>query len=270
MKAVILADNIENGGLKGEWGLSVYIEYGDKKLLLDTGSSELFAENAVKLGIDLGDVEYAVLSHAHFDHADGMERFFSENDKAKLYLQKSCAEDCYFKLLFIRKYIGIKKGSLSSVAARLCYTSGITKLCEGVYLVPHSTEGLSKIGKSNNMYRKTPAGWQPDDFSHEQSLVLETEKGLVVFNSCSHGGAVNIINEVSSAFPGKKVHALIGGLHLYKKGEAEVRELAEKIKETGIEYVCTGHCTGDKQYNILKDILGDAAHQFRVGLTMEF
>ena len=120
------------------------------------------------------------------------------------------------------------------------------------------------------MYQKRNHRWYPDDFSHEQSLVFETEKGLVVFNSCSHGGAANIIREVAQTFPDQKVYALIGGFHIFNKTEAEVRDLARKIKETGIEYVCTGHCTGKQAYGILKEELGDILHQLKIGMQMEF
>ncbi len=107
------------------------------------------------------------------------------------------------------------------------------------------------------MYRRTENGWQPDDFSHEQSLVLETEKGIVILNSCSHGGAVNIIREVSATFPDKRIHALIGGSHLFNKPESEIRLLAHEIKQTGIDLVCTGHCTKERAYRIMKQQLGD-------------
>ena len=120
------------------------------------------------------------------------------------------------------------------------------------------------------MYQKKPDGWQPDDFSHEQSLVFDTDKGLVIFNSCSHGGAANIIREVADTFAGKKVYGLIGGFHLYNKSEEEIRTLAGKIKKTGIAYVCTGHCTKDKAYGILKEELGGMLHQLHVNLIMEF
>lgn len=76
MRATVIVDNIKNNEISGEWGLCIYIEYGDKKILLDTGASTLFSENAGKLGIPLKDVDVAVLSHAHYDHANGMEVFF--------------------------------------------------------------------------------------------------------------------------------------------------------------------------------------------------
>ena len=76
MKVSVLVDNNDGAGLKGEWGLSFYIEYADKTVLLDAGLSPLFAENAEKMGLDLGNVDFAVLSHAHDDHANGLDRFF--------------------------------------------------------------------------------------------------------------------------------------------------------------------------------------------------
>lgn len=73
MKATVVVDNRGNGILSGEWGLCIYIEYGEKHILLDTGASDLFVQNAEKLGLDLTAVDAAVLSHAHYDHANGME-----------------------------------------------------------------------------------------------------------------------------------------------------------------------------------------------------
>ena len=131
------------------------------------------------------------------------------------------------------------------------------------------TGGLEAIGRRESMYQKKKGGWMPDDFSHEQSLVFDSAEGLVIFNSCSHGGVINIINEVRAVFPDKKIVAFIGGFHIYNKSESEVRKLAENIRETGIKYVCTGHCTGEKAYQILKEELGDVMHQLKVGKKIE-
>ena len=270
MKATVLVDNIACNELAGEWGLSIYIEYGDKKILLDTGASELFLENAEKMGVSIKEVDYAVLSHAHYDHSNGMKAFFENNDTQKFYLQEGAAENCSFKQWIFHKYIGLPRNILTDYKDRIVYVKEDYELCKGVYLIPHKTEGLRQLGKREKMYQKKPDGWQPDDFSHEQSLVFDTDKGLVIFNSCSHGGAANIIREVADTFAGKKVYGLIGGFHLYNKSEEEIRTLAGKIKETGIAYVCTGHCTKDKAYGILKEELGGMLHQLHVNLIMEF
>ena len=260
MKVTIVVDNIEHAGIPGEWGFCAYIEQNGKKLLLDTGASNLFAENAEKLNIDLKDIDFAVLSHAHYDHANGMEKFFIIDRKATFYLQEGCGE----------KYIGIPKGITKKYQDRIEYVSGVYTVADGIYLVSHSTPHLEQIGKKEMMYQKTKLGWKPDNFCHEQSLVLDTDGGLVIFNSCSHGGVVNIINEVKAAFPNKKITALIGGFHIFNHPEAEIRELAKLIKETGIERIYTGHCSKERGYRILREELGDMAGQFYVGMELVF
>ncbi len=270
MKATVLTDNIKNCGLKGEWGLSIFIEYEDKKILLDTGASSLFYRNATALGLKIEEVDFAVLSHAHYDHSDGMPKFFEENKKAKFYLREGSAENCYGKKWIFSKYIGIKRGILESYKSRIELVRDKTELTDGVYLLGHSTPNLKEIGVKEGMYKKTQKKWLPDDFSHEQSLIFETEGGLVIFNSCCHGGADNIIKEAAEAFPDKKIKAIIGGFHLFNKSEAVVREFAKRVKETGISEVYTGHCTGDKAFSILKEELGEKVRQLKVGLVMEF
>ncbi|MCR5501394.1 MAG: MBL fold metallo-hydrolase [Lachnospiraceae bacterium] len=261
----IIVDNKADNGMDSEWGLSILIRYAGKNILLDAGSSELFLENMKKLGRDVADIDHAVLSHAHYDHANGLPAFFENNEKAKLYVRDHTAADCYKKKYIFRKYIGIPKKMLQKYPDRIVKVSGDYNLMDGVWLIPHKTKGLESIGKRERMYRKTPGGWMPDDFSHEQSLVLDTDKGLVILNSCSHGGADTIISEVRNTFPDKKVYGLIGGLHLFNKPDEEIREVAKKIRDTGIQYICTGHCTKDRAFGILNEELGDMAVQMKTG-----
>ena len=261
----VIVDNKSVDGIQGEWGLSILIRYAGKKILLDAGASDLFLENMRKLGIDAADIDYAVLSHAHYDHANGQPAFLEHNTHAKLYIRDTTAANCYAKKLIFRKYIGIPRKMLTKYADRIEMVSGDYTLTDGVWLLPHKTKGLDSIGKRELMFKKMPDGWTPDDFSHEQSLVLDTDKGLVILNSCSHGGAATIINEVKATFPEKKVYGLIGGFHLFNKTDAEIRELAGKIRDTGIAYICTGHCTKERAFEILKEELGDIANQMQVG-----
>ncbi len=106
MLATILIDNIACGELKGEWGLSIYIEYNGKNILLDTGASDLFAKNAQKLEKSIESVDYAVLSHAHYDHSDSMATFFNLNDHAPFSYGKA-----------VRKIVMQKNGSSTNISA---------------------------------------------------------------------------------------------------------------------------------------------------------
>ena len=169
MKATVVVDNRKNGALSGEWGLCIYIEHGEKRILLDTGASSLFAANAAQLGLDLGSVDAAVLSHAHYDHANGMETFFRCNDKAKFYVGRTCAADCYAKYWLFRRYIGVPKTVLQAFRERVVYApEQPVEILTGAYLVPHSTPELERVGRRERMYRLENGRWRPDDFSHEQ------------------------------------------------------------------------------------------------------
>ncbi len=266
----VIVDNRSDNGLMGEWGLSILIEHDDKKILLDTGASELFAKNLAKLGFNITEIDAGVLSHAHYDHSLGMRRFFADNPKAKFFVRDGASENCYAKKLIFKKYIGMPKHIFKDFGDRIVPVSGDYKLYEGVYLIPHKTPHLEEIGKRELMYVRKNRRWIPDDFSHEQSLVVETDKGLVIFNSCSHAGAVNIINEVRSTFPDKHIYGLVGGLHLFNKSAEEIRAVAKGIDETGIDYVCTGHCTKDRAYGILKETLGDRLEMLKAGMVRAF
>ena len=270
MHATILIDNIPANNLTPEWGLSILIQYNGKTILLDTGASSNFSCNAERLKLDLSAVDYAVLSHAHYDHADGMEEFFQKNTKAKFYLRDGCGENCYGKKWIFSKYIGIKKGILEKYRDRIVYAKGDYEICEGVRLIPHKGGDFTEIARKANLYVRRNGRLRPDDFSHEQSLVFETDKGMVVFNSCSHGGADNIIREVQETYPGKKISAMIGGFHLFKMADDEVSAFAERVRQTGIEKIYTGHCTGERAYQILHEELGDCVKQLKTGLEINF
>ena len=273
MKATVIVDNNAHEGVNGEWGLSILIEYNGRSILLDAGASSLYEDNAKKLGLDLDRVSISVLSHAHYDHANGMEYFLTNHPEARLFLQSACAENCYAKKSDIMEYIGIPRGFLRHYSAQLVFVSGVCEILKGVWLVPHNTPALDQLGRRENMFIQDPNRpdcWMPDSFQHEQSLVFEVPQGLVIFNSCSHGGAGNIIKEVSDALPGKAICALVGGFHLYNKTESEIRSFANAIDESDVKYIYTGHCTGDPAFAILKKMLGSKVRQFHVGLVMEF
>ena len=280
MKVQVVIDNIssltEGGSRKlfGEWGLSVYVEFEGRRYLLDTGASHLFAKNASVMGVDLSKVDIGVLSHAHFDHSDGMAKFFALNKTAPFYLRRGAAENCYhahklFGRFTYHEYIGIHKGYLKRFADRIRYAEGDMQIAPNVYLVPHKTRGLESIGERAHLSVKENGTYRFDSFDHEQSLVFDTPRGLFVMNSCSHGGADNIVKEIEVTFPGKKIYALLGGFHLFRYKDEVVYAFAERLRELDVQKIYTGHCTGNRAYEILHEVLGGRAEQMRCGMTIE-
>jgi 7,8-dihydropterin-6-yl-methyl-4-(beta-D-ribofuranosyl)aminobenzene 5'-phosphate synthase len=264
----VLVDNTDGDTLKGEWGLSIFIEYGDKKILLDAGLSSLFADNAAGMGIDLSETDYAVLSHAHDDHANGFDRFFECNDHAPLYVARNCNENCYDKKGLFYKYAGIPKGIMQRHIGRIIRADNDMYIDSGIRLLGHTSPGLDRQGLMEKMYLRQGAfRFIPDDFRHEQSLIFELPDGIVIFNSCSHAGADVIIYEAMQAYPEQRILAMIGGFHLFNKSDEYVRNFARRVEATGVEKIYTGHCSGKKALSILMEELGDKVHAIKTGLV---
>ena len=279
MKVTVLMENTapEGSALAREHGLSLLVEYRGHVLLLDAGSSGRFADNAAALGVDLGAVEAAVLSHGHYDHADGLRRFFQCNGTAKVYCRPG-AEGAYYAMdPEGPRFIGIHRDIWREYQDRFAAAEGIFPLAQGAWLVPCACRDAAFAGRADNLMRKRGEDdFVPDDFSHEQSLVLEGERGLAVFNSCCHGGAVNIVRSVEEQFPGRRVYALIGGLHMFGKDHTGmnctpdyVRSVAAALRELGVEELWTGHCTGGAALELLRASFGPGCRALTGGLTLE-
>lgn len=269
MKLTVLIENTAPEGLTAEWGLSLHIEFGQKAYLLDAGSSDVFAQNAKTLGVELEKVDAAILSHAHFDHSGGLDAFCAMNDKAKILMRSSVQENCYSWHRRFPKYIGVQRGILKKHAQRFVRVDGDYEIAPGVYLIPHKEDGLKAKGKAAQMYIRKGFWLVPDGFSHEQSLVFETPRGLVICNSCSHSGVDSILDEIGRTFPGKPICAMIGGFHLVRTPPREVHLLAQRLKKIGAPELYTGHCTGDPAMDILCEELPGRVHGLETGLTFE-
>ncbi len=270
LEMTVLVDNIAAEPLEGEWGLSVWIVADDRRILLDAGASGLFARNAARLGIDLAGADVGVLSHAHYDHADGLDAFFAANGSAPLLVREGTRENCFGVKDGAPRYIGIRPGMLEAQAARVRYVRGVHEIAGGIWLVPHRRADYSAIALRNDLYTVDAGERRPDDFAHEQSLVVETRRGLVVFNSCSHTGMANILADIRQLLGRSDVRAYVGGLHLYHMTDGELGALCDEIAQTPIERIFTGHCTGDHAFAFLRERLGERVEQFCSGFSHRF
>lgn len=277
MKVTVLMENTapEGCGLVPEHGLSLYIEHRGHRLLLDAGSSGKFADNARALGIDLSAVETAALSHGHYDHADGLRRFFQLNSRAKVYARPGAAGPYFAKDPDGFRYIGVHRDVRN--AGRLVEVEGVFPLTEGAWLTPENVRDPAFLCPASDLlFKRGEDDFVRDDYRHEQSLVLEGERGLAVFNSCSHGGIVNIVRGVLEQFPGRKVFAVMGGLHMFggKDGGMNcapeyVYKVADALKELGVEEIYTGHCTGETALALLRERFGPGCHALATGQVLE-
>jgi len=274
MKVTVLIENTTLSELVCEHGLSMFIEYKDKYYLLDAGATGVFMQNAEKMNIPLDKAECAVLSHGHDDHGGGFGKYLEKYGDTKVYAMKNIMEEYYSGSGGTIHYIGLPKEIAEKHGSSFEPVDKVVQICAGVYLVPDCSKGMSRVGKRTGLYKKRGEEMVYDDFDHELSLVFDTEKGLVIFNSCSHTGIVNIIEEVKKAIPNKNIYAFFGGLHMRgKEGEKEIciyteqeiEIISDYLKKAGISKIYTGHCTGETAMRILKKYLGETVETIHTG-----
>lgn len=277
MNITVLIENLGPDTLACEHGLSVHIDYNGRSILLDTGSSGAFADNAKALGIDLAAVDYAVLSHGHYDHADGLRAFFAANDRTPMLVRKG-ALGAYYSMRggTAPRFVGIHREICRDYVPRLVEVDGLYELFPGGWLVENPAPETS-ADRAQHLYRKVGEdNFVEDDFSHEHSLVLEGKDGLVVFNSCCHAGAANIAAHIAKTFPDKPIAALLGGFHMMGAtgtdsincSEYYVKSVAGQFKQLNIGRIYTGHCTGTPAFELLKRELGDRLEYMQTGLRI--
>ena len=275
MKITVLVENTGPSELKIEHGLSLYIEFNDKKYLLDAGPSDSFFKNAHALSIDLGRVDKAVLSHGHYDHGDGFMVFLNQYKDKVVYGAKNIFDDYYSGSGGSVHYIGLSS-KLKQMKNRFNTISKDTKIDEKIYLILDDVSNTKEIGVQKKLYKKVDDVLQPDNFNHELSLVFDTPKGLVICNSCSHAGLESIVDNIKKRL-NKPVYAYVGGLHMKSSKnhietssftEEQIQNLCIFIKKN-IQYVLTGHCTGNVSYDLLKKYLKDRIDFLTTGKTIE-
>lgn len=260
MRITVLVDNQphpENLSLDVEHGLSFYIETErHDKILLDVGASDKFLHNANKLGINIADVDYLILSHAHNDHTGGLACFLENNKKAKIYLSSNInGLGVYSNRRKNMRDISIDYSLLQEYRERFIFVSNNMQLTPSVQIICDIPIRYS-IPQAN---RTLFAGKEPDTFNHEIAVLL---------SSCTHLGLLNTL-EAAQTSP----TIFIGGMHLIDSDddnkfetEKEYNTMAETLR---VRYpdlqIYTGHCTGSNAQCVLTNLMPKQFHTFYTG-----
>jgi 7,8-dihydropterin-6-yl-methyl-4-(beta-D-ribofuranosyl)aminobenzene 5'-phosphate synthase len=222
LKITILFDNYLNTeakvrGLKAMWGFSAFVEFDHYKIIFDTGSNgRVLKHNAQLLGVELSQAQMLFISHPHWDHIGGWDTVLEENPEIHV----------------------IVPDNLSS----------------------HLIEDLK------NMTRVTVVGHEPGHFDAklhstgvmqpegEHSLILTTDRGLVIIAGCSHPGIENIIRRAKEIFPNKQVYYVIGGFHLFRHRADQISQI---LNELDTQFITQTHCTGQLATDMIRNRFGD-------------
>ena len=257
MKIITLVEN-SCGHEKciAEHGPSLYIETEQHKLLLDTGQTDAIVKNAEVLGIDLSAVDTVILSHGHYDHSGGILPFSQINRTAQIIMQRKAAEPHYNG----ERYIGIDKAILALPNVRLI--EGDLRLDDELFLFSGIT-GRRCYPQGNRRLSRIEKGEQiPDDFAHEQCLVITQGGKHWLLSGCAHNGILNILDRYKEIF-GNVPDYVLTGFHMMKKDGEHTEEEKAVIVQTAQELsqmntvFYSGHCTGIPAFEMMKEIMGD-------------
>jgi 7,8-dihydropterin-6-yl-methyl-4-(beta-D-ribofuranosyl)aminobenzene 5'-phosphate synthase len=226
----ILYDNNDyDERLETAWGFSCLVELPpasggpggvEKTILFDTGGdSAMLLRNMRTLGINPQDVDVIVISHVHGDHVGGLLGFLEENHDVTVYLPRSFPESI--------------KDATMDAWAELIEVGGSVEICKHVYSTGELGDGIK-----------------------EQSLVIETSKGLVVITGCAHPGVVNIVRRAKELTDGE-VYFVLGGFHLGGVSEARIAGIVEDFQQLGVQRVAPCHCSGDVARRLFEEAYGE-------------
>lgn len=276
MKITVLVENKAIGaGVKRAHGLSLYIETKDHTILFDFGPrGDLLFENAAALDVDLDAVDVAVLSHGHDDHSGGLEAFLQANDHAKVYIHPRA---------FLPHFANNGKGyvSISADGAlaercgdRIVWTDGVYDIDDTLTLFSDIKQEMPLFATNRTLFEQLDGDYVPDDFLHEQDLLVREDGRTVLIGGCAHRGITNILRR-AEALEGRTPDAVFSGFHLTNPGikvdepEDVVRCVGAALKDRPLCRYYTGHCTGEGPYEILLSSMGTQVAYMGCGTRFE-
>jgi 7,8-dihydropterin-6-yl-methyl-4-(beta-D-ribofuranosyl)aminobenzene 5'-phosphate synthase len=225
---VIYDNNLYMQGLKTAWGFSCFIKGAEKNILFDTGGDgSILLSNMKKLSIDPGEIDLVILSHIHNDHVGGLHDFLEINPEVTIYIPASFPENF--------------KRSISKYGAKAIDVRKPMEIVEGIY-------STGELGT----------------FIIEQSLIILTEKGMIVITGCAHPGIVTILSKAKDLF-NKDILLATGGFHLASERESKIRNIISDIQELGVHYIAPCHCSGDLARNLFRKEFGKNYIEFGAG-----
>ena len=259
---VLTDDTVAQDGLTAEHGVSILVTRPNgRRWLVDTGTTNVYQENARKLGVGLDGLAGIAITHGHDDHTGGLTFYSRLAGKPPVYGHPYI----WHKSYQVRDGQPVRITGMPYLARRDAAPSfhpvnGMTRLDDDFFFftdIPRKPGSFAPV--AGNFFNEDGTG--PVPLIDDASLVVRTPRGMVVIVGCGHAGYTNIVAAIHEAFPQDRLLSVIGGLHLVNAPEkvlAEAVACTEAIMADGF-FFCCGHCTGENTLRYFSEAFGEQA-----------
>jgi len=217
IEITVLYNNVPHApDCRCQWGFACLIRGTEQTVLFDTGGDgPVLLANMERLGVDPFEIDCVVLSHSHGDHTGGVHELLPHLKPVRWYIPVD----------FTARF----RKSLEGAGHTVIPVGGPVEICPAVFSTGELGSGIK-----------------------EQSLIVETEAGLVLITGCAHPGIVHITATARKQRK-QKIHLILGGFHLGSTSEAQLSRIVEQLQALGVEKVAPSHCSGDRAIRLFAD-----------------
>jgi 7,8-dihydropterin-6-yl-methyl-4-(beta-D-ribofuranosyl)aminobenzene 5'-phosphate synthase len=259
----------------GEHGFSAFIETNHGNYLFDTGSGHSVVPNSLSLSKELRTIQKIFLSHGHYDHTGGLPEVLKLKGKVDVHGHPHIFLDRIHVIKEngkeTKRFIGTpyKKSYLEFLGANFILHQDFLEVEKGMFLTGEVPRKTSFEKPDPRLFSEIDGNMVQDIIWDDQSLILDTEKGLILVLGCAHSGMINIINHVVNKSGKDKFYAILGGTHLDFLTPEQLENSIQSLKKLTIEKIGVSHCTGMKAAFRLHQEFGDRFLYGCVGSVLE-
>jgi len=255
MKLTVLADNntLIDHYLTGEPGLAFLIETEGKKILFDTGYSDVFIHNAQKMGIGLLDLDYIILSHGHLDHTWGLVHLVKYFTEAAIEKRQAGNPElvAHPRCFYPKEKLPLKNNGSILDEAEVQRQFQVNLSSHPVWI----TRDLVFLGEiprkfafehtdpAKRRIRHPDGRMESDQLLDDSALAFRSGAGLIIITGCSHAGICNITEYAREVCGESRIADIIGGLHLLDPGAERLEQTCRYLGSLKMKALHACHCT---------------------------